>query len=196
LKEGQKEVIKDDDTKANSQSSAESVIAVKAIEGGSVNQAKQEDMKAGNEPGSGTQFLPIELANPNKGKGDSVITVETAVPAAKGGISADTVVKVAMINSDCKSNATEEDFLKLRKKMAGAEVEEEMLAAAKKYFKTRCFTTDQVKNLSVLFLKDSAKYNFFDLSYQYVSDSHNFSILQSQLTEAYYISRFKAMIRQ
>ena len=100
-----------------------------------------------------------------------------------------------MINSDCKSNSTEEDFMKLRKKMVGQDSDDDMIAQAKKTFKTKCFTVDQVKNLSVLFLKDEGKYKFFDMAYPFVSDSHNFANLQSQLSDSYYISRFQVMIR-
>ncbi|MBL0356975.1 MAG: DUF4476 domain-containing protein [Chitinophagaceae bacterium] len=125
-----------------------------------------------------SKFLPIEVSasdKPNTVNGQPAVT--------------------PMINSDCKSYATDEDFLKLRKKMAGVENDDEMMSAAQKAFKAKCYTTEQVKNLSVLFLKDAGKYRFFDLAYQYVSDSHNFGTLEDQLTEAYYISRFKAMIR-
>ena len=104
--------------------------------------------------------------------------------------------KSAMINSDCKNLATEADFMKLRKKMVGEDNEEDMIAAAKKQFKSKCFTVDQVKNLSVLFLKDSDRYSFFDMTYPFVSDSHNFGSLQSQITDPYYISRFQVMIRR
>ena len=100
-----------------------------------------------------------------------------------------------MINSNCKTNATDEDFLKLRKKMATANTEDAMIAVAQKFLKAKCFTTDQIKNLSVLFLKDAGKYRFFDIAYRFVSDSNNFSTLQSQLSDTYYISRFQAMVR-
>jgi hypothetical protein len=103
---------------------------------------------------------------------------------------------VPMINSDCISQATEDDFFKLRKKMAAADNDEDMLATAKKAFKQKCYTTAQVKNLCVLFLKDAGRYSFFDLAYPFVSDSHYFPQLESQLTEPYYINRFKAMVRK
>lgn len=140
------------------------------------------------------KFLSIELPSPNK-KVSSPVEKNEEVPINQ--ISTDSIVLAPnpMINSDCKSYATEEDFLKLRKKMAAEEVDDEMISIAKKYFKTKCFTTNQIKNLSVLFLKDIGKYNFFDLAYQYVSDSHNFSILENQLSDNYYKSRFKSMIR-
>ncbi len=49
--------------------------------------------------------------------------------------------------------------------MASADAEDEMLATAQKFFKTKCYTTEHIKNLSVLFLKDAGKYKFFDLAY-------------------------------
>lgn len=124
------------------------------------------------------KFLPVDM--PVAGKTSSGSEEAAATP---------------MINSDCKNFATEEDFLKLRKKMAAAGDDEDMINAARKSFKAKCFTTGQVKNLSVLFLKDAGKYTFFDLAYPYVSDSSNFGTLESLLTDPYYISRFKAMIR-
>jgi hypothetical protein len=103
--------------------------------------------------------------------------------------------KRVIANSDCKNFASEDDFLKLRKKMAAEDNDEDMVAVAKKVFKSKCFTSDQIKNLSVLFLKDEGKYNFFDAAYPFVSDSYNFGSLEVQLSDAYFISRFKAMIR-
>ena len=101
-----------------------------------------------------------------------------------------------MVNSDCRANAMEEDFLKLRKKMAAENNEDNMLRVAKKTFKSKCFTTDQVKNLAPLFLKDEGKYSFFETAYPFVSDSGNFPGLESQLSDQYYITRFRAMIHK
>lgn len=108
---------------------------------------------------------------------------------------AEQAASTPMINSDCKSYATEDDFLKLRKKMAAEDDDDAMILLAKKVFKTKCFTVEQVKNLSSLFLKDAGKYSFFDMTYPFVADSHNFSSLQNQLTDPYYINRFLSMIR-
>jgi hypothetical protein len=101
-----------------------------------------------------------------------------------------------MINSDCKNFATDDDFLKMRKKMVAENNDEDMVKVAKKIFKTRCFTTEQIKNLSVLFLKDEGKYMFFDAAYPFASDTDQYYILEKQLSDAYYITRFKAMIRK
>ncbi|MDQ2718884.1 MAG: DUF4476 domain-containing protein [Bacteroidota bacterium] len=99
-------------------------------------------------------------------------------------------------NSDCKAFATDEDFLKLRKKMTAENSNDAMIQAAKKVFRSKCFSTEQIRNLSYLFLNDEGKYMFYDAAYAYVSDSDQYQILASQLTDEYYINRFKAMIHQ
>lgn len=97
--------------------------------------------------------------------------------------------------NDCEAMASETDYLKLRKKMVATDGDDAMLAAAKKVFKTKCFTSEQIKNLGTLFLNDAGRYNFFDAAYLAVSDRENFAGLQTELKDEYYISRFKAMLR-
>jgi hypothetical protein len=82
--------------------------------------------------------------------------------------------------SDCNSMASETDYLKLRKKMVATDGDDAMLAAAKKVFKTKCFTTEQLKNLGTLFLNDAGRYNFFDAAYLSVADAGNFSSLEAE----------------
>jgi Domain of unknown function (DUF4476) len=137
-------------------------------------------------PAPKEQFISMELP-PNKlGAGKQP---EVAVPTAP-------VKKVAMINSNCRNHANEDDFMKIRKKMVAEDNDDDMVAAARKIFKTKCFTTEQVKNLGVLFLKDEGRYKFFDAAYPFVSDTDNFNSLEAQLTEEYYINRFRAMVRR
>lgn len=97
-------------------------------------------------------------------------------------------------SNNCKSVASEDDFFKLRKRMAAENSDDAMITEAKKVFKTKCFSTLQIKNLNVLFLSDESKYKFFDATYQHVSDLENFPTLQSELKDEYFINRFKAMI--
>jgi len=106
------------------------------------------------------------------------------------------VVTSSKVNSDCKEFATDEDFLKLRKKMAAENNNDDMIRIAKKVFRTRCFSTEQIKNLSFLFLNDEGKYMFFDTAYPFASDSDQYYLLVSQLMDGYYINRFKAMIHK
>jgi hypothetical protein len=107
----------------------------------------------------------------------------------------DTVKSAPIAKKTCASTATESDFLKIRKKMAAETNDEAMVAEAKKYFRTKCFSTLQVKNLSTLFLDDAGKYKFFDAVYEYVSDREDFPGLAAELKDDYYINRFKAMLR-
>lgn len=126
------------------------------------------------------KFLDIELPGP--GSKDSILKTQDRAA-------------VIITNSDCKLTASNDDFLKLRKKMAAGKSDEDMVDVARKAFRSKCFSTEQVNNLSVLFLKDEGKYNFFDAAYPRVSDTQNFPSLISKLTDDYYITRFKAMIR-
>jgi len=105
-------------------------------------------------------------------------------------------VSASKVNSDCKDFATNDDFFKLRKKMAAESDMDNMLKIAKKYFKLKCYSTEQIKDLSFLFLTDEGKYKFFDAAYAFTSDSDQYQILQSQFTDPYYLNRFKAMIRK
>jgi len=103
--------------------------------------------------------------------------------------------KAAATKAGCKSVAGESDFLKLRRKMAGGDSDDAMIAEARKYFKSKCFTTEQIRNLSTMFLSGAGKYNFFDAAYSYVSDPENFPALQSEIKDEYNQNRFKAMLK-
>ncbi len=138
------------------------------------------------EPKGEKRFLDI-LPDTVKKKEEIVAEV---IPVVKE----DPVEKNGLKNN-CPAVAEESDFFKLRKKMAAAEGDDGMLMEAKNYFKTKCFTTGQVKNLGSMFLNDEGKYKFFDLAYTHVTDMDKFSVLQNELKEEYYINRFKAMLR-
>jgi len=100
-----------------------------------------------------------------------------------------------MINSDCVNFATEYDLDKLRVRMMAEVNAEDRISGAKKVFRTKCFTTRQVRALTELFLNDEGKYKFLDTAYPFVSDSQEFRKLVDVLKEDYYIKRFNAMIR-
>lgn len=146
-----------------------------------------------------TKFLDIDMANPAAKNTPSEITSKpiptaTSIKVAKS-VAVPKDKPVVSFNSDCKAMANDNDFLKIRKRMAAAGSDDEMVEAAKKSFKTTCYSVEQIKNLSSLFLNDAGKYNFFDAAYPHIYDSQNFGALQTQLSDQYYISRFKAMIR-
>jgi hypothetical protein len=95
----------------------------------------------------------------------------------------------------CAEIATEADFFKLRKAMAAVETDDDMIREANNYFKAKCFVTAQIKNLGALFLTDEGKYKFFDAAYIRSADPENFSSLQTELKDEYFINRFRAMLR-
>ena len=97
-------------------------------------------------------------------------------------------------NKKCQTVADNDDFLKLRRKMATRTNDDGMLDEAKKYFKSTCFSTEQIKNLSTMFLSNAGKFNFFTVAYNYTTDVENFSSLQSELKEEAYINRFKELV--
>ena len=152
------------------------------------------------------KFLDMELRNPNQKddsgsvvKDDFVIkekkkVVSSTVAAEPGKKLLGSKTENVMINSDCKTIATQNDFLQLRRKMAAESDEKEMLKAANRVFFKTCFTSEQIKNLSVLFIDEEERYKFFVAAFPHVSDSHNYDALEDQLTENYYKARFKAMV--
>lgn len=95
----------------------------------------------------------------------------------------------------CKNVAGEKDFLAVRRKMVAKTNDEAMIEEAEKVFKTKCFTTTQVKNLGNMFLSNAGKYNFFAMAKNYVSDINNFPALASELKDSFYISQFNKLIR-
>jgi hypothetical protein len=143
-----------------------------------------------------------------KKKGNPMVTLIEPAPIVKTGKKVSSEKKEeeiivlpkaltsSTVNSDCKGFANDADFLKLRKKMAAETSNDAMVQAAKKIFRTKCFSTEQIKNLSYLFLTDEGKYMFLDAAYPFTSDSDQYSSLVSQLTDEYYVKRFNAMIHK
>lgn len=132
-----------------------------------------------------SKFIDMELQNPNQ---------ELDSGKATAFVISEKKAKDTGINSNCKNLASRDEFLSLRKQMTAIEDYEDMINAARKKFKDNCFTTEQIKNLGSLFLKDEGKYKFYNAAYPYVSDLYNFKALEKQLTDNYFITKFKAML--
>jgi hypothetical protein len=103
---------------------------------------------------------------------------------------------IASYNSNCSGGmAIEKDLDKLKKRMVGESSDDKMVAVAKKAFKSKCYTTEQIKELGRLFYTDESRYSFYDASYPFVYDVSNFASLESMLLDDYYKKRFRAMLR-
>ena len=144
------------------------------------------------------KFLDIEMPNPNTGIALNPTDKKevTSITAASAPENKTAVAKLVMINSDCKQVATEQDFFKSRKKMVSQKSEKDMTEAAIKFFKQKCYTVAQVKNLGAIFLTDAGKYAFLENAYPFVLDSHNFSSLESMFTDTFYVNQFKSLVRK
>ncbi len=77
--------------------------------------------------------------------------------------------------------------------MAAQKSDNAMLQEASKIFKAKCFTTSQLKNLGTLFIGDGGKYQFFDAAYSHVADMENFSSLETELKDEYFVNRFREL---
>ena len=106
-----------------------------------------------------------------------------------------TAAKTLVVNSDCKNFASDYDVDKLRVKMLEAGKDEDRIEAAKKVFKTKCFTTKQIRALCEVFTSDAQRYHFFEVAYPFVSDDH-FHELSDLLADPVYNSKFKIMTGQ
>lgn len=129
---------------------------------------------------------PSEMAieaQPARGQKDSSITT------------AQTKVDAPVKPNTCKTVAGMTEFLRLRKLMAAQQTEEAMTEQARKFMRNTCISTDQAKRLSDLYLTEKERYAFFDLVYPNITDPDRFPELEKQLTDTYYINRFRAMLR-
>jgi len=101
--------------------------------------------------------------------------------------------KETPIKSSTINIATEKDFLQLRKQMILEESEDLMIDIAKKAFEKTAYSTEMVKNLAVLFLKEKSKLTFLLSAYKYVIDKQNFKSLSTLLTEEKSLSQFNQL---
>ena len=96
------------------------------------------------------------------------------------------------VNSDCHNFATDYDVDKLRVKMLESTKDDDRILAARKVFKTKCFSTRQIRALSEVFTTDAAKFKFLEAAYPFASDDH-FAELSNLLADPVYNGRFRAM---
>lgn len=98
--------------------------------------------------------------------------------------------------TDCRKMAAEKDIASLRKKMlGGAEDDDLMVEYARREFKQKCYSTDQVRELSFMFTNDQGRYKLLDAAYAYVYDPDAYPALESILSDTYFIKRFRAMLK-
>ncbi|MGB4770705.1 MAG: DUF4476 domain-containing protein [Chitinophagaceae bacterium] len=97
--------------------------------------------------------------------------------------------------TDCKVMAREKDALNLRKKMLTIAKEEEMVETAMKELRNKCYTVEQLQNLSYVFVTDQGRLMLFEQAYPYIFDPANFHRLEKLLNNEEYLNKFKALIK-
>ncbi len=98
--------------------------------------------------------------------------------------------------SNCARMASDKDVAAMKKKIVGIRDEDDMVSAALKDFKQRCYTTEQVKTISYVFNREEGKYKLIDAAYPYIYDPSNYGELELILKDKYFIHRFKALIQR
>ena len=79
--------------------------------------------------------------------------------------------------------------------MAAATTNEFMLVTAKNYFKIKCYTIVQIKNLGVLFLSEESRLQFFETAKPFLSDPENYPSLESQFIKPESIEKFRLTVQ-
>jgi len=139
-----------------------------------------------------------EVANPFFNKTDTVKQNSdnnaNVLKVDSNSLPAQSNTAISTAKKDCKKMVSEEELNKWKKKMISANSDGDMIKVVNRLMPGKCLSTEQVKNLSGLFLSDEGRYSFFDAAYPFTYDTENYSVLESQLFDSYYKKRFKAIM--
>jgi len=108
-------------------------------------------------------------------------------------VAAVSTTKLAL-SKKCEAIATNDDFYKLRLAMAAATNDSAMILAATNFFKSTCFSIEQIKNLGFLFLSEESRFHFFQAAKSSITDAQKYPSLQLQFTQPLWIERFRALV--
>ncbi len=132
-----------------------------------------------------------------KEKSEKAVVIAAPVVPAADTARVKNITSTGSLNkrSACKQVASEKDLAGLRKRMVPLKDEDDMVTLALKDFKQKCYTTEQVRNLSFVFVRDEGRYKLLDAAYPYVYDPDNFITMESLLSDPYFIHRFRALVK-
>ena len=94
---------------------------------------------------------------------------------------------------DCRGMISVSELGVLRRRMETAPDEDAKVAAAVREFKAKCFTTEQVRSLLVVFSREEGRYKLIGAAYPYIYDPGNYGQLLPILKDPYFIHRFKKL---
>lgn len=95
----------------------------------------------------------------------------------------------------CKEMYADESIEKLKRKVVNENSIVDMIQVILKSTSNKCLTTAQVKTLGGLFLSDEGRYSLYDALYSRVYDYGMYSVLEKQIVDPYYKTRFLALLR-
>lgn len=166
-------------------------------------------------PSDGVKFLDIHFKQDSANKANDLITpvfkddkpvqkttpsanIPKNIPAKSNSTPNNTsgVATIPIANSNCKAEANDKDFYALRKKMVAQNDADNMIMTAKKSMREKCYSTAQIRNLSVLLITDGERYQFLEAAYPFTSDAYNFGSLADLLKDNYYGERFRVMLKR
>ncbi|MEJ7769816.1 MAG: DUF4476 domain-containing protein, partial [Chitinophagaceae bacterium] len=151
------------------------------------------------EEGSHTSIVTItEKENPTDSTLESkqILQEENTVTVSSADSTAIKKNNLQIINSDCKNFATEYDVDKFRVKLLNDKTIVEKMVSARKFYKSKCYSVNQVKALSELFPSDETKYQFFEISYPHIAETSNFYSLEEMIQGELYKNRFRELIKK
>jgi hypothetical protein len=126
----------------------------------------------------------------SSGKPDTI-----AVFIPKEEINTNAKKSTEVVKKKCSVIASKDDFYQTRADMAASTNDDAMIQVAKRSFKTKCFSTEQIKNLGVLFLSEPARYKFFETAKASISDVENYPSLEAQFSLPSLIEKFRASVK-
>jgi len=100
------------------------------------------------------------------------------------------------VRMDCAGMVSAMELGQLRRRMESIPNEDAKVAAALREFRYRCFTTEQVRSLLVVFFREEGRLKLLDAAYSRVFDPASFPSLQSVFKDPNMMKRFRRLIGQ
>lgn len=128
--------------------------------------------------------------------GEDTIRVEIMTADTNDSAGFGIAVKGDNINRNCAAHASDSDVVVLRRQAMVLGTEEEMLKMVGEAVKQKCYTVDQMRRISFIFVTDSGRFQFFEQAYAWVADPENYAMLALLFAEDAYVSRFRQMLNR
>lgn len=96
--------------------------------------------------------------------------------------------------TDCQGTVSVSELGQLRRRMEAIPDEDSKVASALREFRLRCFTTEQVRSLLVVFFREEGRFKLLDAAYPRIFDPQAFLSLEPVLKDPYFIHRFRKLV--